>query len=107
MVEDSSTQAEALRRILVNAGHQVISAHDGVEGLSLAIGSDPQVIVSDISMPRMDGFELCQEIRKNTQTQHIPVILLTALSDVWDIVRGLNAGADNYVTKPDDALLLL
>ena len=107
MVEDSSTQAEVLRRILVQAGHEVISASDGVEGLALAIDVEPQVIVSDISMPRMDGFELCQHIRQNVNTRHIPVILLTALSDVWDIVRGLNAGADNYVTKPYDANLLL
>lgn len=107
MVEDSSTQAEVLRRILVQAGHEVILASDGVDGLALAIDVEPQVIVSDISMPRMDGFEFCKQIRQNTKTRHIPVILLTALSDVWDIVRGLNAGADNYVTKPYDANLLL
>jgi putative nucleotidyltransferase with HDIG domain len=107
VVEDSSTQAEALRRILTRAGHQVILASDGVEGLERAIDSAPQVIVSDISMPRMDGFELCKRIRENEITQQIPVILLTALSDVWDIIRGLNVGADNYVTKPYDASLLL
>lgn len=107
MVEDSSTQAEVLRRILVQAGHEVISASDGVEGLALAIEVSPQVIVSDISMPRMDGFELCRKIRENVKTRHIPLILLTALTDVWDIIRGLNAGADNYVTKPYDAHLLL
>ena len=78
MVEDSSTQAEALRRILVNAGHQVISAHDGVEGLSLAIGSDPQVIVSDISMPRMDGFELARILRDSSRLSHLPIIMITS-----------------------------
>ena len=107
VVEDSPTQAEALRRILIQAGHQVTMARDGVEGLERAIESAPQVIVSDISMPRMDGFELCKRIRQNEKTQHIPVVLLTALSDVWDIIRGLNVGADNYVTKPYDASLLL
>jgi DNA-binding response OmpR family regulator len=58
-------------------------------------------------MPRMDGFELCKRIRQNEKTQHIPLVLLTALSDVWDIIRGLNVGADTYVTKPYDASLLL
>jgi putative nucleotidyltransferase with HDIG domain len=107
VVEDSATQAESLRRILVQAGHDVLIACDGQEGLERAIGSAPQVVVSDISMPRMDGFELCKRLREDERTRHIPVILLTALSDVWDIIRGLNAGADNYVTKPYDAHLLL
>ena len=107
IVEDSSIQAEMLRRVLVEAGYQVGLGHDGAEGLSLARTLRPDLVISDITMPVMDGFELCHRLRSDPDLNTLPVILLTAMSDVDDIVRGLNVGADNYVTKPYDPDLLL
>ncbi|KAA6184619.1 response regulator [Thiohalocapsa marina] len=102
VVEDSSIQAEMLRRILVDDGHQVTLAHDGREGLQMARAERPDLIISDITMPVMDGFALCRAIRDDAALCQTPVILLTAMSDVRDILRGLNAGADTYLTKPYD-----
>jgi putative two-component system response regulator len=107
VVEDSSIQAEMLRRLLVDAGYRVRVAVDGTEGLALARAEPPDLVISDITMPGMDGFELCREIRADSVLRTLPVILLTAMSDVQDVVRGLNVGADNYVTKPYDPELLL
>jgi len=107
IVEDSPTQAEALRRVLATAGYEVIVAQDGEDGWSRVLDSAPHIVVSDISMPRMDGFELCRRIRSSKATESLPVILLTGLTDVWDVIHGLNVGADNYVTKPYDPELLL
>jgi response regulator RpfG family c-di-GMP phosphodiesterase len=107
IVEDSSIQAEMLRRLLVEAGHQVHIGRDGAEGLRLAQTRCPDLVISDVTMPVMDGFELCRQIRSDATLRTLPVILLTAMSDVQDVIRGLNVGADNYVTKPYDAALLL
>ncbi|WP_295384684.1 HD domain-containing phosphohydrolase [uncultured Thiodictyon sp.] len=107
IVEDSSIQAELLRRVLADAGYRVSLARDGAAGLAQAQAQRPDLLISDINMPVMDGFELCQRIRHDPELCTLPVILLTAMSDVQDVVRGLNAGADNYVTKPYDPALLL
>jgi len=107
IVEDSIIQAEMLRRLLVEAGYQVSLGRNGADGLRLAQSLHPDLVISDITMPVMDGFELCRQIRQDAKLATLPVILLTAMGDVVDVVRGLNAGADNYVTKPYDASLLL
>ena len=96
-----------LRRLLADAGYRVSLAGDGAEGLRMAQAQPPDLVISDITMPVMDGFELCQRIRSDPALCTLPVILLTAMSDVQDVVQGLNAGADNYVTKPYDPALLL
>lgn len=107
VVEDSMIQAELLRRILVGEGYRVTLAKDGAEGLASARKEPPKVIVSDITMPVMDGFELCQAIRQDAKLSGIPVILLTMLTDTKDVIHGLNAGADYYVTKPFNEQYLL
>ena len=107
IVEDSSIQAEMLRRVLVEAGYQVSLGREGAEGLRLAQALRPDLVISDITMPVMDGFELCHRLRSDPVLRDLPIILLTAMSDVQDVVRGLNVGADNYVTKPYDPALLL
>lgn len=107
IVEDSSIQAEMLRRVLAEAGYQVSLGRDGAEGLRLAQTLRPDLVISDITMPVMDGFELCHRLRGDPDLSTLPVILLTAMSDVQDVVQGLNVGADNYVTKPYDPALLL
>ena len=107
IVEDSMVQAELLRRMLVQHGYRVTVAKDGAEGLAAARKEPPEVIVSDITMPVMDGFEMCQAIRQDAELSDTPVILLTMLTDTKDVIHGLNAGADYYVTKPFNEQYLL
>lgn len=80
--------------------YQVIDAPDGEEGEKLAIEQNPDLIVSDIMMPKMDGLELCRHIKHNVQTSHIPVILLTARSGDETKISGYEVGADSYISKP-------
>lgn len=100
VVEDSAIQAELLRRVVAAAGYTVLVAKDGAEGLAMAQAHRPTAVVSDVTMPVMDGFEMCSRLRQDPELRDTPVILLTALSDAQDVVHGLNAGADAYVTKP-------
>ena len=107
VVEDSAIQAELLRRTLARHGYAVEIAHHGAEALEIIRQRAPTLILSDIAMPVMDGYAMCQAIKNDPALQHIPIILLTALSDPEDIIRGLNARADNYLTKPYDENTLL
>jgi CheY-like chemotaxis protein len=100
IVEDSPTQALMLEAILEQDGFQTVVASDGVKALALVTEFDPTIIVSDIVMPNMGGYELCRQIRANPETSHIPFILLTSLSDPYDVIQGLQCGADNFLTKP-------
>lgn len=107
VVEDSLVQATLLKRMLVQKGYTVTIAKDGVKGLALIKEQRPKLIISDIDMPMMSGYELCYRIKQDEALKDIPVILLSSLSDPEDIVRGLHAGADNYVIKPYEADYLL
>jgi signal transduction histidine kinase/DNA-binding response OmpR family regulator len=100
VVEDSPTQAEALRAVLEEHNYRVVVAGNGEEALGMIRQTRPIVVVSDILMPKMDGYELCKKIKTDDNLRQIPVILLTALSDPKDVVRGLEVGADNFMTKP-------
>ena len=107
IVEDSAVQRVMLERLLLQAGYHLLSAKDGVEGLAAARAHRPALVVSDISMPSMDGYEMCRAIKNDPDLQHIPVLLLTGLDDPKEVLCGLDAGADNYLTKPvEDAHLL-
>lgn len=97
LVEDELTFAETLRYNLEREGYSVIHAPDGVEGLELARRQQPDLIVLDIMLPRLDGFSVCRILR---QESDIPVIMLTARQDEVDRIAGLELGADDYVTKP-------
>lgn len=108
IVEDSALQAALLRRLFEGAGYQVSVASDGREALrKLAAEGPPVAIVSDIDMPEMNGYELCRAVKSAPETRQVPVILLTNLSDTRNVIEGLQAGADNYVTKPYDGKRLL
>jgi hypothetical protein len=107
IVEDSPTQALKLRRTLEQAGYPVIQANDGRQGLAKARDTHPDLIISDVSMPHMDGFEMCHHIKTDPTLRDTPVILLTALTTPGEILSGLDAGADNYLTKPVDEPFLL
>jgi signal transduction histidine kinase/CheY-like chemotaxis protein len=100
VVEDSPTQAEQLRYILEKNHYRVTVATNGGAALAMIAEEAPALIISDIIMPEMDGYELCRRIKSTEGWYHIPVILLTALVDPQDIIRGLACGADNFITKP-------
>lgn len=107
IVEDSPTQARQLKYLLEKNGFSVTSAANGKEALSILLNYKPALIISDILMPEMDGFELSGNIRADERLKDIPVILLTSLSDPTDVIRGLECGADNFITKPYDEQYLI
>lgn len=100
IAEDSPTQAEQLQYILEQKGYEVSAANNGLKAYELAAKVRPALIVSDIIMPEMDGYELCRKIKEDAVLHDIPVILVTTMSDPQDVIRGLECGADNFVLKP-------
>ncbi len=107
IVEDSPTQMELLRGILEERGARVVAAADGKQALAIIRRHVPTLILSDVEMPEMDGYELCHTLKQDPQWRTIPIILLTSLSDPNDVLRGLEARADYYLTKPFDKEFLL
>lgn len=107
VVEDSPVEAELLRRILFRAGYRVRQAKNGEEGLLFAREDRPALVMSDIQMPLMNGYELCREIKRDDALWSIPVILVSSLSEPEDILEALNIGADSYITKPYVESILL
>ena len=107
VVEDSNTQAELAREILERENYVVSRAENGAKALKMLKEQRFNIILSDIEMPGMDGYEFCRKVKDDPATKNIPVILLTVLSDPGDIIRGLESGADNFVTKPFDPDYLL
>lgn len=107
VVEDSKTQLIQLQESLQKRGAYVHIASNGKEGLDLALKIKPNIIITDIEMPIMDGYKLSMSLKKNPNTKQIPIILLTNLSDPMDVIKGIECGADNFLTKPcDDELLV-
>jgi signal transduction histidine kinase len=108
VVEDSPTQTKMLRLILEENGYSVDSANNGVKALESIRQRKPNLIITDIIMPEMDGFALCKAVKNDPDLKSIPVMLLTSLSDPQDVIKGLQAGADNFLTKPyEDTFLIL
>jgi len=107
VVEDSPTQAIELQYLLESAGFQVAVARDGQAALDRCHASSVDVVLSDVVMPGMDGYELCKQLKRDPKTAFVPVMLLTSLSDPMDIIRGLECGADNFLTKPYDGAYLI
>jgi signal transduction histidine kinase len=100
VVEDSATQMEELRLILESEGYHVETAPDGSTGLE-RLGREPfDLVLTDVIMPNMSGYELCRAIKDDARTRDLPVIIVTTLSDPMDIIQGLECGADNFITKP-------
>jgi two-component system, cell cycle response regulator len=99
-VEDSPTQAQELKYILELHGYRVTLARNGVQALSYLNGYKPALVISDINMPEMNGYEFCQKLKTAEATRLIPVILLTSLADIDDVIEGLVCGAHSFITKP-------
>ena len=100
IVEDSATRTQLLRILLETHGYAVKVAGNGQEGLAAAREIKPSLIISDIAMPVMDGYQMCRAVKDDPSIADIPVMLLTSLADPRDILRGLQAGTDYYLTKP-------
>jgi signal transduction histidine kinase len=107
IVEDSPTQAERLKYILEQNRYRFQTARNGREAFEAIVARRPTLVISDVVMPEMDGFELCRLVKQDERLKTIPLILLTSLSDPVDVVRGLESGADNFIFKPYDERYLL
>jgi len=107
VAEDSQTQAEQLRFLLEGEGYTIFCGRNGLEALKLIKHHIPTLIISDILMPELDGYQLCSKIKKDNRLKHIPVVLLTLLSHPADIIKGLECGAENFITKPFENEFLL
>src|SRR4051812_17889781 len=107
IVQDDESQAKSLKHILELHEYEVsveISAHSALAAMR---EQKPHIVISAVVMSEMDGYQLCREIKTDDDLKDVPVILLTSLSDSTDIIRGLECGADNFVTKPYDEKLLI
>ena len=100
VAEDSRTQAEMIRLTLEAHGYRVVIVGDGAEALARIPSGDIDLVLTDIEMPVMDGFELCRQLKDDPRSRHVPVVVLTQRDRVTDIIRALEVGADNYLTKP-------
>ncbi len=101
IIEDEATLQKTLNDLLSQEGYEVLSAVDGEKGLELVFEKNPDLVLLDIILPKMDGFEILKKIKENKDTAQIPVIILTNLSGVNDIQKALNLGATTYLVKAD------
>lgn len=97
IIEDEKSISDIVKFNLTKEGFDVLTAYDGQEGLSLALKSDPDLVLLDVMLPTMDGFEVCRKLREKSA---VPIIMLTAKEEEVDKVLGLELGADDYITKP-------
>lgn len=100
VADDSTTNLDILYRILSRGGYEVIMAEDGIDALEAIKQTLPDLILLDVDMPRMDGFNVCQRIKSDEKTAHIPVIFISALDELGDKVRAFEVGAVDYIIKP-------
>ncbi len=107
IVEDSRTQAAAMERVLLRAGYRVQVVRDGQKALEAVETGRFELVLSDVQMPVIDGYELCRRIKTAPSTRRLPVMLLTSLESPDDVLAGLECGADSFVSKPFDAEVLL
>src|SRR5579862_5259216 len=106
VVDDIPSNIKLLEARLVAEYFDVVSAANGQDALASIAAQEPDIVLLDVMMPGMDGFEVCRRIKSNPKTAHIPVVMVTALDQTSDRVAGLDAGADDFLTKPvDDAAL--
>ncbi|MAN65192.1 PleD family two-component system response regulator [uncultured Hyphomonas sp.] len=107
VVDDIEANRRLLQAKLEAQYYTVMLAENGIEALSMVERSEPDIILLDVMMPGMDGYEVCRRLKENPATNHIPVVMVTALNDVEDRVRGLEVGAEDFLTKPVDDFALM
>ena len=104
LVEDSKTQAAQIKETLESVGLRVRVAYDGPDGLRGAIENPPALIILDVKLPSMDGFQVCHRLKRDAQTCNIPIIMLTAADSSTATLHGLEVGADDYIPKDTYAM---
>jgi chemotaxis family two-component system response regulator PixH len=100
VVEDTPSQLELINKFLDEGGHTVIKACDAKEGLDKALEQQPDVIITDIVMPGLSGFEFCRQLKRNPATEKVPIIICSSKNQEIDRIWGMKQGADVYLTKP-------
>jgi two-component system, cell cycle response regulator DivK len=100
VVEDNELSRDALSRRLERRGHRILAAVDGVEAIALAHAAQPDLILMDLGLPRVDGWEATRQLKADPATQHIPIIVLSAHAMISDRDKALQAGGDEFDTKP-------
>jgi len=107
IVDDNVQNVELLQAYLEDLAVQTLVANDGMEAMARVQAEKPDLILLDIMMPRMSGFEVCKKLKKDPATRDIPVIMITALNEISDIERSVECGTDDFLTKPVNKLELL
>ena len=102
LIEDDHDMRELVCGHLTHTGFDVQKAEDGIKGQALALQYEPDLILLDLMLPKVDGLTLCQRLRRDERTANIPILMITALGGTKDKVTGFNSGADDYITKPFD-----
>jgi CheY-like chemotaxis protein len=103
IVEDSATEVEYLSAFLSHYGMAVVIAQDGLEALQTVDRQKPDLIILDVNLPRMDGYQVCRRLKRDPRTTHIPVIMLTSSDSAAATLQGLEVGVDDYISKDDFA----
>jgi CheY-like chemotaxis protein len=106
IVDDNQQNCELLDAYLSEQGYQVEMAYDGQQALEMVAKSQPDVILLDIMMPKMSGYEVCQRLKTDASTRNISIVMVTALAEMGDIEKAVNAGANDFLTKPVNKLEL-
>jgi len=107
VVDDNLQNLELLQAYLEDTDCKTLPARDGVEALKIIADTPPDLILLDVMMPKMSGFEVCKRIKNDPKTTDIPVIMVTALNEFGDIERGIDSGTDDFISKPVNKLELL
>ena len=107
VVDDNEQNLELIQAYLDDLGCTVRAARDGVEALESVAAAEPDLILLDVMMPRMSGFQVCERLKAGARTRDIPVVMVTALNEVGDVERAVESGADDFLTKPVNKLELL
>ncbi len=100
IVDDNATNCELLEAYLADDGYEIAMAYDGQEALNAVDQREPDLILLDIMMPRMSGYEVCERLKSSEETRVIPVLIVTALHEMGDIEKAVAAGCDDFLTKP-------
>lgn len=107
LVEDDPSLLRAVSYILEKEGYEVLTAMNGLDGLTKAKGENPDLLILDVMLPGIDGFEVCHRLRAESQTAQLPILMLSAKGQAADKTMGLEVGANEYLTKPVERLVLL
>lgn len=106
IADDNEQNRELLDAYLADETYEILMAHDGQQTMEVVEASHPDLILLDIMMPRMSGYEVCEQLKANPETRNIPVLMVTALNEMGDIEKAVKAGCDDFLSKPVNQLEL-